>query len=287
MSDTLATLDAAQLSASEVSTAREYAKAATSQATRRAYASDWAAWSKWADAHGMPALPCNPEHLAIWLSSLAEDHKPSSISRALASVSAAHRAAGAESPRGSAAVRSVIAGIRRTVGVKQSQAIPVTPEHLRASVATASPRDRALLLIGFASACRRSELAALVCSDLTWSTEGLAITLQRSKTDQEAIGRVVGIPRGIATEAMEQWLAGRTEGPVFGIGVIQMGRVIKAVLGSAYSMHGLRSGFVTAAALAGKSDLDIQRQTGHRSLQMLARYHRPALWDSNPAKGIL
>jgi integrase len=180
-----------------------------------------------------------------------------------------------------------MAGIRRTKGVAQHQARPVTPEALRAAVEQASPRDRALLLLGFAGAFRRSELVTLDVADLTWSPEGLAVTLRRSKTDQDGEGRVVGIPRGIATVAVEQWIAGRTAGRVFPITAGMVGRIVKRLLGDEYSAHGLRSGFCTAAALAGKDALAIQRQTGHKSLVQLAKYCRPGLFEKNAGEGIL
>src|SRR5687768_2810989 len=57
-------------------------------------------------------------------------------------------------------------------------------------------RDRALLLVGFAGAFRRSELVSLDWHDIEFQKEGLTITLRRSKTDQEGQGRKVGIPYG-------------------------------------------------------------------------------------------
>jgi site-specific recombinase XerD len=57
-------------------------------------------------------------------------------------------------------------------------------------------RDRALLLVGFAGAFRRSELVSLVVEDLTFGEDGLKVLIRRSKTDQEAAGQVIGIARG-------------------------------------------------------------------------------------------
>ena len=54
-------------------------------------------------------------------------------------------------------------------------------------------RDRALVLVGYAGAFRRSELAAIGCAHLSFTKDGLVIDLHRSKTDQEASGRKVGI----------------------------------------------------------------------------------------------
>jgi hypothetical protein len=53
-----------------------------------------------------------------------------------------------------------------------------------------------LVLVGFAGAFRRSELAAIDYASLTFTQDGLVIDLRRSKTDQEAAGRKVGIPFG-------------------------------------------------------------------------------------------
>ena len=83
-------------------------------------------------------------------------------------------------------------------------------------------RDRALLLVGFAGAFRRSELSALEVSDLKFTAEGLVIDLRRSKTDQEAKGREVGIPFGTdeltcPVRILKAWLGrGNIDcGPVF------------------------------------------------------------------------
>ena len=60
-------------------------------------------------------------------------------------------------------------------------------------------RDRALLLFGFASAMRRSELAALNFEDIEETADGLRVTIPRSKTDQEGRGDVIAVPRGTGT----------------------------------------------------------------------------------------
>jgi site-specific recombinase XerC len=59
-----------------------------------------------------------------------------------------------------------------------------------------SVRDRAILLLGFSSGMRRSELAALDVSDLTFVDQGVDVLIRRSKTDPEGKGRTIGIPRG-------------------------------------------------------------------------------------------
>jgi len=82
-------------------------------------------------------------------------------------------------------------------------------------------RDRALLLIGFAGGLRRSELTAINFIDIERVREGIILTIRRSKTDQDGVGRKIGIPFGrtihCPPRALENWLsAARIEhGPVF------------------------------------------------------------------------
>ena len=57
-------------------------------------------------------------------------------------------------------------------------------------------RDRALLLLGFAGAFRRSELVALDIADLQFCDGGLRVIIRKSKTDQEGLGATIAIARG-------------------------------------------------------------------------------------------
>jgi integrase len=181
---------------------------------------------------------------------------------------------------------------------------PILVEDLKTMVAPLGAdirdlRDRALLLVGFAGAFRRSELVAINCTDLEWMDEGLIVTLPRSKTDQEGKGRLVAIPRGspdfCPVEALGTWLrsAGVEEGTLFraidchgsvygdGLSPDSVARIIKkkaAAVGldpARFSGHSLRAGLVTSAAAAGVPEWAIRRLTGHRSEAMLHRYVRP------------
>jgi integrase len=118
-------------------------------------------------------------------------------------------------------VKAVLSGIRRTIG-----AAPVRKRAATADIVIAmSPtepslralRNRAIILLGFAGAFRRSELVALNVEDLEESPEGMLVTLRRSKTDQEGLGRRVAIPRGeiaCPVAALRAWL-GIAEGAIF------------------------------------------------------------------------
>jgi integrase len=301
-----------------VESARSYASEARSSATRRAYRADWQAWSSWCAAQGACALPAAPEALACYLAELADaGRRPSTIGRALAGISEAHRAAGLDSPRGAAAVRLVMRGIRRRLGVAPRQKAPILPGELRAMVAELPDglrglRDRALLLVGFAGAFRRSELVGLDAGDVVFTPDGAELALRRSKTDQNGEGRKIGLPYGSTppscpVRALRAWIeaAGISEGPVFRAVVGQrveaerlsdraVARLVKRAARAvgrdtaALAGHSLRAGLATAAAKAGKSERAIMRQTGHKSAAMVRRYIRDAeLFTDNAAAGLL
>jgi integrase len=176
--------------------------------------------------------------------------------------------------------------------------------HLRAT------RDRALLLVGFAGAFRRSELVRLRMENLRFSPEGLAVTVPQSKTDQEGEGQTVGIPYGSHPEsspvrALGAWIdqSGITEGylfPALGrwgreaadspITDHQLAKIIKRLAREAgldpalFSGHSLRSGLATSAAEGGASERSIMEQTRHRSLKQIRKYiRRGSLFQDNAA----
>ena len=172
-------------------------------------------------------------------------------------------------------------------------------------------RDRALLLIGFAGAFRRSELVALNLEDIEETAEGLRVTIRRSKTDQEGHGHVIAIPRGVIAcpvTALKAWLeaAGITQGPVFRPvakgGRIQATRltdrsvadIVKAHAQRAgldpklFAGHSLRSGFLTSAAARGASIFKMADQSRHKSMDTLRGYVRDAeIFKRHAGEGLL
>jgi integrase len=301
-----------------VAAARAFAAEAKAPATRRAYRGAWRAFVAWAAAQHVAALPAAPATVACYLTALAEaGRRVPSLELALAALAAAHQAAGHASPRSAPVVREVMKGIRRTLGVAPHPKAPVRVPELRAMLAAAPAgllglRDRALLLVGFASALRRAELVSLNFEDVATGPEGLTITLRRSKTDQEGAGRVIGVPFGSApatcpVRALAAWLtaAGLTEGPIFrgvsrhgallgrlsdrGVArVVQRTAAAVGLAASTFGGHSLRAGLATAAAKAGKSERAIMAHTGHRSVTMVRRYIREAsVFTDNAAAGLL
>jgi site-specific recombinase XerD len=294
--------------------ARRYIAAAKAPATLRAYRSDWAHFSAWCELHGRDALPADAETVALYLSDLARTAKPATLQRRLSSISQAHQAAGHPTPTAEPVVRAVRAGIRRSKGTAPVVKAPAVTADLRAMV-TALPddlrgvRDRAMLLVGFAAALRRSELVALDRSDVAETREGLVVTLLRSKTDQEGGGRRIGVPYGshpgtCPVGSVRTWTdaAGIADGPLF-VTIDRAGRqgtarasdraVARAVQRAAqgagldptrYAGHSLRAGLATSAAAAGASERSIMNQTGHKSLPMVRRYIRDGnLFTDNAA----
>ncbi|HEV2811065.1 MAG TPA: site-specific integrase [Acidimicrobiales bacterium] len=297
--------------------AGRYVEAAKAEATIRAYRSDWAEFCAWADHRGMVVLPATPETVALYLVELAEVAKASTMARRLSSISQAHRAAGHLSPTSSARVQAVSAGIRRVHGAGVDQAAPITVAILRRMLEVAPPglsgtRDRALLLVGFAGALRRSEIVALAAENLQEVDEGLVVTVAKSKTDQEGTGRPIGIPYGsnlltCPVRSLDAWMqaARISSGPVF-LPVDRHGRLDPADRGrlspvavnrlvktyarrigldpDRYGAHSLRAGLATSAAEAGASERAIMNQTGHRSLPVMRGYIRSGtLFKENAA----
>jgi integrase len=119
------------------------------------------------------------------------------IEQALVAISQAHKLHGFPSPRKVPEVTEVLQGIRRSIGVAPPQKDPVLVDTLRALVEPlrkddpGDMRDGALLCLGFASGCRRSKLGGLDVGDISFGDDGLEVTIRRSKTDREGLGRKV------------------------------------------------------------------------------------------------
>ena len=293
------------------STVSAYVSAATAKNTRRAYRSDLNHFLAWGGA-----LPSTPEQIATYLAAHAGTHKAATLKRRVVSIRLAHTAKGLANPCASELVRVTLRGIWRVHGMAQAQATPAVREDIlamvRGLIGIKGSRDRALLLVGFAGAFRRSELVALNLGDLEFVDRGLIVHLRRSKTDQEGVGRKVGIPfaRGkvCAVQSVKDWLAasGITEGPLFrsinrhgqvgssrlsGHAVAQIVKTHAAAAGldaDHYSGHSLRAGLITSAAMLGCSIWKIKAQSGHRTDAMVSRYVRDAdLFTDNAAGAVL
>ena len=295
--------------------ARAYAEEGHAATTRRAYGADWRAFVAWCDERGLAARPAASTTLALYLTDQAEVLKTSTLQRRLAAIAQAHRLKGHASPTEDAAFRAVWRGIRRAKGTAQVGKAALLTNDVRALVLVLDlekpigVRDRALLLLGFAGAFRRSELVALDVGDVQTTRDGLVVTIRRSKTDQLGEGAKIGIPRGrhagtCPVRALAAWLerAGIAAGPIFR-GVDRHGRILPGRLTdravalivqrtaasagldpAQFAGHSLRAGLATSAAMAGAEERDIMRQTRHTSVAVARRYIRDgSLFRNNAA----
>ena len=249
-------------------------------------------------------LPAAPEVVGTYLAERASTHKAASLNMRLVAISQAHRLQGHRLDRQHPAIRETMKGIRRTHGTAPAKKAAADVVVLRDAVSEIAKlsgpralRDRALLLVGFASALRRSELVALDVADIRFIAEGAVLTLRRRKTGQEGQGTEIALPYGQSARTcpvltLRAWLeaAGITSGPVFvsitrggkiratRLSPIDVARAVKAAVEVAghspedFAGHSLRSGFITSAARAGVAERHIQNQSVHYSLPVLRGY---------------
>lgn len=275
--------------------------------TRAAYKSDFEQFAKWCTQNEYPSLPARPDIVALYISALDDKGlKPSTIRRSLTSIRQAHKAASLPSPVNDF-VRDVEQGIRRDKGIAPLKAAPITLERLQRIVQNIQSnfigyRDKALFLVGWAGALRRSELVNIRVEDIEDRAEGIVIRLRKSKTDQEGKGRPVPIPfindaSLCPVRALRKWIdvSGISSDFVFrsigpgGIKLIyealprnltprSISLIIKRHVKRAgydpksYSGHSLRSGFITSAAAAGCKERHIMAITGHASQKVMREY---------------
>src|ERR1700761_7614840 len=192
--------------------------ASRAQSTRRAYAHDWHDFQIWCQAHAFIPLPAAPETVIFYDTDLTKNRKKklNTLQRRLAAISQLHQEGGFPSPTQTWAIKQFLTGLRRELGTAPERKRPLLAEDLREILldlpdSKLGKRDRALLLLGFTGASRRSELVALDVTDLEETRDGLIATIRKSKTDQEGQGRRVGIPPGAeegncAVRALETWL---------------------------------------------------------------------------------
>ncbi|MCK1501480.1 site-specific integrase [Bradyrhizobium sp. 188] len=281
---------------------RAYLEAEKSNNTRRAYASDWCDFRTWCEGQNCSCLPAAPIDVARYLAQLADGGKKSStIQRRTSAIAAAHKVGGHEPPTNFEGVKAVMRGIRRRLGKRKRKAAPATAELLGLAIAAIPAtkrglRDRALVLIGFAGAFRRSELVDIQVNSIERRPRGILVHVERSKTDQEGRGAALPIPNGKmrAVDALDIWLAAAaiTEGPIFrsvdrhgnvGTGALtdrQVARIVKEVCGrvgmdpAIYSGHSLRAGFITSALEAKVDPLKVMQQSRHVKVDTLKEYDR-------------
>ncbi|GAA4365910.1 site-specific integrase [Hymenobacter saemangeumensis] len=292
--------------------------------TERAYTSDLKSYTAFCAAHGYTAVPADETTLTEYVAYLASEkplaqergrgekqkgqqpltgpHALATIRRHLAAIRKAHQLSGHALPANLDGLNVVMEGIARTLGKRQEQALAFSVAELKQVIrgldldTAAGLRDRALLLLGFAGAFRRSELVDLNLEHLEFTPRALLIHLPKSKTNQYGAAEdkaVFQVPNEdfCPVHALQAWLAllGRTTGPVFvkiprtvpgkvaqpsakRLSAISINKLVQKRLGPQYSAHSLRVSFITVSVLNGQSNKFIKNQTKQKTDAMIDRY---------------
>lgn len=288
-----------------VNEARKFEAAALASGTRRAYAACHHRWSAFAGRHGFRVEPAEPGAVALFIAEASRDFSIATIEQTLAYLSILNQDHGRPGPLANAQVKRVWRGLKRSVRVRQSCKAPLLLDDIQEIVerlpqGIVGDRDRAIILLGFASAMRRSELAAANFEDLSETDDGLLISIPKSKTDTYGRGQEVLVsagrhPKTCPIAAVERWAAhfNPARGAIFRSinrqGIVghrlsgeSIAKVVKRAAAAAgidpsrIGGHSLRAGFVTQALLSGADERSVMRQTRHSSHKTLERYMRHA-----------
>jgi site-specific recombinase XerD len=307
--------------------ATDYARLSLSENTRRAYQADWQDFSVFCSRHGVDPLPATPQTIAKYVTAIAKVVKPTTIERRLAAIRRRHKDVQLPDPTKHDVVRTLLRGVFLAHGAQSVAKTAITSKHLLAMLSCLDrsiercnrrkdllertrilvARDRAIVLLGFAGAFRRSELVSLDVEDLFPHPRGLRVLVRRSNTDQGRNGRYKAIPAipdsrfdPVSAVHKYQQAACIKSGPLFRsfsidgvltdrrLGADGVARVVKRLIRSVgldaadFSAHSLRNGFLTAAASKGASLADIAA-VSHQSKSTVVRYWKEAQeFDESP-----
>ena len=286
--------------------------------TVRAYKSDFNDFDLFCTQNGFNSLPSDPKIVSLYLTHLStKEAKMSTLKRRLVSIGVVHRLKGHYLDTKHPSIIENIMGIKRRKGNLQNSKKPLLINYLKKIINIIDEqkikeikkiRDRSIILIGFSGGFRRNEIVSLDYDDLDFVSEGLKITLKRSKTDQFGEGYLKGLPyfensKYCPVISVQKWLniSKINSGSLFrrftkGSKLTNsrltdqtVALLIKEYLKLAgidnknYSGHSLRSGFATSAAESGAEERNIMAMTGHKSTEMVRKYIKEANLFKNNA----
>lgn len=289
-------------------------RAAANENTRRTYADGWQAFEEFCDEEGLSALPADPHVVVAFMEHLAvSGYAYNTIESRLTAIGAVHHQQKLENPCNSDPVRRQRKNLRRTMDTTGDGKKPLLLKHIDQilevidDTSLQGVRDRALLLVGFAGAFRRSELRSINVGDIETVKGGKIIRLRQSKTDQDGEGIIKQIPDKVSfdspNKALDLWLEA---GKIYSGAVFRMvdrwenvrdtrltGRAILDVVQkyvqkigldpAAYGAHSLRSGFLTQGYLNGVGEHELAQVSNHESLETLRGYQRVSVvMDDHP-----
>jgi integrase len=293
--------------------------------TLRGYGASWKVFREWCEAHSKCTIPATSDTLTLFLTWARHNYKMATIRLHMAAIRHEHEQLGltwAVSPE----VLDLVASIAREKARTESSGAEAGKQRITLAqlrkisrrLDTSRPidkRNRALILLGFASSWRRSELARLTLKDVTFEEPGMRLWQAYSKGDQQGAGCESVIPYGknevtCAVRALKAWVKARGDwqGPLFvrfgshgeemtrdALADYRMCEIVKAQLEGIgedpdnYGAHSMRSGCVTALAESGASLRAIMDHTGHKSLDTVMRYVKSSgkAYVANPLSRVL
>ena len=296
-------------------------------ATERAYAHDWGDFVAFCERHRLEALPAAPQTLALYLKALETRRSRSggrsnevlglslpTLRRRLAAIASRHAIERLETPTDHPLIKKLLRRYSRSRGTAVQKKDALTIDRLPAILLAmaddlSAARDRALLLLGYAGAFRRSELVALDVEHLRFSKAGVYVWITAAKNDPRKKGRELYVPRLptaspsaslCAVAALEYWLATvGTAGPVFrtfdlrgrltgqrldpgDVARVLRRRAAAGGVAGDFAGHSLRRGFITNAAKKKTPIENIKRVTGQRSSGIVLNYIAAATIDDEP-----
>jgi site-specific recombinase XerD len=283
------------------------------QNTLAAYNSDWSHFASFCTLNALTCLPAHPDTILLYLSELSQTHSFSTIKRRLTSINKAHLSADFPSPTNVQSVKELLNGIARTIGNKQQPKKALVLDDLKLLIdaidvsTLTGKRDKALILIGFSTASRRSELVSINVNDITFTNEGIDISIHEEKTQNDINKSILYAHNEYCPiEALMDWLnhsnikvnaifrsinksnrVGERLNDKSVVLIVKKYALLAGLDPSLYAGHSLRSGFATSAAEEGYSAQAIMHQTGHKTEAMVNRYVQQGNRYKNNASSIL
>ena len=285
-------------------------KISKSKNTLRAYKSDFKDFGTFCAKHSLASLPSEPKIVSLYLTHLSKNSKISTLRRRLVSISMVHKLKGHYLDIKHPVIVENLMGIKRAKGSIQKGKKPILINDLKLIINVINEqkindikkiRDKTIILIGFGGGFRRSEIISINHEDLEFVSEGVKITVKKSKTDQFGEGMIKGIPyltneKYCPVANLKKWIeiSKIKSGAIFRRfakgSILTDSRLtdqsivllLKEYLNLAgienknFAGHSLRSGFATVAADFGADERSIMAMTGHKTTQMVRRYIREA-----------
>jgi len=286
-------------------------KSSKAHNTIRAYKADIKSFELFCANLNLKALPADPKTVSLFITELSKNSKLSTIKRKLAAIKVTHSLAGKYIDLKHPIINENLNSIKKQLGSFQKSKKPILLEDLKSIVMEIEKeneiktklRNKALILIGFSGAFRRSELVSVELDDIDFVKEGVKIFIKKSKTDQSGEGMIKAIPyfankKYCPVLSLSNWInfikaMKLNNNKVFNMSDKNVALIVKkyalktGLNAEKYAGHSLRSGFATTTAENGAEEREIMAMTGHKSNQMVRRYIQESnLFKNNALKKI-